>query len=703
VSSPIQILIDISGLGDFSGPLDDVTNPNRVLIRRGFSCSRGKGQIKQFAQAEAGRCEFVLNNTSGDYDGLAPGMKVCVKFTGGAGGDFEFEDGDVFQFEDSDTFEFEDSPGLVIWTGVMDDSQEEVSQFLPAVRVFCLGMLSRLVSRTVSTDLLENITIGQAIEGVLTNAGWPLAERVMSVSAVNLPYYCLDNADPFQAIAQLVLTEGGSFYEAANGYFVFEDGTYRATQTRSIISQADYLDAVLKNRNPSKNYKDKVDACTVTVEDREAQPLDKIWELGSPLTLTANQVRKFQVRGNGWFKDAAIPSPFGTNAQQALTASAVLTNGSFVGAFRGEQFTINWNDDNAGIQAALVAVSTIGVDDAGLDNVVVGGGPFASGMPVTVTFRGTLKWQAVDLITIVSSSLNTVSSHATIDVVETTPIGDGINQVFTLTPSASPLTSGTFKMKVGSSQTGTILFSASAANMQTAWGNTSLFNPGDITGAGGPIATAPVTLEIIDTQIGSPPIGPMSVIESSLMASQPTATVAVAETVKGSGPDYVVTAGSIDSMEINRTSGSSLMLKVTAGASGATLSSLQLQAKPFSVVRSHQVAFPEEATDPTWVDDFISANGRPPRIESPSIWPGLSREDALIFCENFVNAYDMLRPTDEIEFEKTLTASDLEAMFEREVSDRATLTPGEFFAEKLAYSTDGVLMRANFGMEQVAS
>ena len=204
------------------------------------------------------------------------------------------------------------------------------------------------------------------------------------------------------------------------------------------------------------NFKDVIQACLIEVSEREPQALASIWQYGTALTLTGGQVKRFRIRASDPFLNATIPSPFGTNAVQTLTASAPLDDGSFVGSFRNEQFTINWDDDNAAIQAALVALSTIGVDSGGIDNVLVGGGPFKDA-PITVMFRGTLKWQDVELIAIVSSNLNTVSSPATIEIVETTPIGVGVNQTFTGTPSATPITSGSVKFQSGSVKTPTIL------------------------------------------------------------------------------------------------------------------------------------------------------------------------------------------------------------------------------------------------------
>src|SRR5215208_4794785 len=209
--SPLQILIDISGAGDFSGPLDDVTNS--VLINPGLSFSRGKNQIKQFAQGEAGRCEFTLKNISGDYTNLPRGLKVSIKLSAGGADSFAFEDGDTFTFEDGDTFTFEGSPGMTVWTGVIDDPQPKVDRFLPTVSVVCLGMLSRLVNRSLSTPLYLDITIDDAIGMALDAAGWPAAERAISVSTRRISFFCPEGADAFASIAQLVLTEGGSFYE----------------------------------------------------------------------------------------------------------------------------------------------------------------------------------------------------------------------------------------------------------------------------------------------------------------------------------------------------------------------------------------------------------------------------------------------------------------------------------------------------------
>lgn len=683
--SPIQILADISGLGDFSGPLDDLTNPSRVLLNRGLTCSRGKNQIKEFAQGEAGRCEFTLDNSSGDYDGVARGIRVCVKLRGSSSEPFTFVDGDTFTFVDGDTLASAGTPGTIIWTGIIDDLQPEVSRFLPTVKVSCLGMLSRLLNRTVSTPLIENETISQIINRILDAAGWPSASRQISPSMITLPYYCLDRAEPLAAIAQLVSTEGGSFYESRNGDFVFEDRHYRARQARCTMSQADYSDPVLRGRTPSSNLKEAVDACTASLETRQAASQVAIWQLGEALTLAPNQVKVFQVKGPDWFKNAEIPSPVGVDAEQTLTPTLPLVSDTFKVAYKGQQTAALAYDINAvDFKAALAGLSTI---NAG--NVLVLDGPLTVA-PFRVRFIDALGQQAVELL-VIESSLNADISPATINVVRT---GADSQKLYR---SNTPIV-GTFKILYASFLTGDLAANASPSDIENAViaASGGFISPGDFVASGGTIDSSDIDI------VTAPFLGGVLVsIISSLNTTKPKANINVVETIRGGGPDYVST-GNV-TFTLNRTSGPSALLTAQADAGGVTMPGLQVRAQLFPIVNRHEVAWPEEAADPTWIDGFVAANARPPRIETPSVWPGLSRADGLMRCENFVEAYDHVRPSHEVELVKGFFNSDLDALFERDPSDRVTITPGEAFVEKLEYFTNGEIVSAKFGVEQVAA
>jgi hypothetical protein len=104
-----------------------------------------------------------------------------------------------------------------------------------------------------------------------------------------------------------------------------------------------------------------------------------------------------------------------TNEVQTLTITGTPTGGTFKLSFRSvTTATIAYNAAAAAVQAALEALSTVGVG-----NVTCAGGPLP-GTPVTITFQGTLAGQNQPLITINTPAF-TGGTTPVASVAETTP------------------------------------------------------------------------------------------------------------------------------------------------------------------------------------------------------------------------------------------------------------------------------------------
>ena len=697
---PFGVFVDWNRSGSFVGTGKDVTS--RVRVANGLSWSRGKDQIQDRSPAAAGEATFVLDNRSRDYSpyntsspiypDVRRGCMVQLKSVGTTGGLLLLQDGTNLDLQSGADLQLQDTPSRSLWRGILFNCSQLPDRKNLSAGIRCFGTLNRLIKKSISTPLYENITIDQAIGYVLDAAGWPAAERSLQPSSVVLRYFWADGADAFQLIESLRQTEAlwASVYENADGYIVFENRDSRTTETRSTVSQATFTESDMVSISYDEKSEDVTQGVAIVITEREPKALDVIWSYGQTLTLAANEIRRLPFRAEEPFMNAASPSSFGTNAVQTFTASAILTDGSFVGSFRGEQFTINWNDDAPTIQATLEAVSTIGAG-----NVLVGGGPMNT-MPVTIEFRGALKYQAIELITIVSSSLNTVSSPATIDISETMPIGDGVDQEFTYSASARPITSGSCKFKIGSVTTGTVLFTAGASNLETAWDNTSLFNPGDQDCTGGPLATDDIKQTIHSTQVGSPPVSKPVCVNSTLMASQPTATVAVSETVKGSGPDFVVTNGGIADITVDALAQSGT-LTIQAGSGGATITGLQLRAQSLEVVRTHGRSYPEDLS-------AIEDNGG--QVLRPDIRSEISLAYADSYPMDAVLRYANPLPAVKIKIAKKIDDPGNDSIFQREVSDMLTVVNAQIglnhqvHIENMNFKiTGGTLLEAEFGCE----
>jgi hypothetical protein len=120
-------------------------------------------------------------------------------------------------------------------------------------------------------------------------------------------------------------------------------------------------------------------------------------------------------------KNAGKVGPFqagGTAETQTLTKAGTVSGGTFTLSYEGEVTTaIAWDATAADVQAALEALSTIG-----LGGVVVTGGPLNTG-PFTVAFKG----QSGDLPALVADTTNLTGAGAGVTVAEGTKGTAGAN------------------------------------------------------------------------------------------------------------------------------------------------------------------------------------------------------------------------------------------------------------------------------------
>lgn len=635
-----KLQIAWAGTGIVGAAGTDVTS--RVRYEIGVAWSRGMDGARVFASPVSGELGFVLDNQSKDYSAeyassplypnVVPGRKAILTTT---------------------------SPARTLFTGHLKTILQQPAWGQKTVAFGCLDTLTRLGRKSVSTGVYENVLTGAAINAVLDAIGWPSNERVIDTGTVALQQWWLDKEDAAGAVVSLMLTEGplARIYIDPRGYFVFEAQDYRTTESRCTSSQATFTSTttnIFFSYEP--NYDDIVSKIRLTQTERVLGALDVLWSYGADeLVLTANQVLRLEVKGSAPFKGAILPQAFGTNAIQTLAPIIPLTSGTFTLTWNGETTSaIDYDATAAEIQTALEALTNIGSG-----NVICGGGPVNTSA-VSVQFIGTLKEKPQPLFTY-TSSLNVVSSPTTIDIVETVPIDVGVNQVFTLTPRDT-LTGGIFRLKFGSVTTPTILFSASAANIQTACENTSLFNSGDVTAGGGPINNTAVTLEIIDVQIGSTPIGLPTVVSSSLVASRYKDALRITETQKGGGPDYVLTAGDV-LFAFDRDNGGSITLSITAGASGATLTGLQVRAQQFAVARTTDVAYP--------TTDVLDPQGQ---VYSPNVRQEVSLTAMQALAQTYYDHDHVSVPAVVVTIATGMNdASACDAILAREVSDLITV------------------------------
>jgi len=284
----------------FGGIGDDVSA--RVLAERGVTMERGRDQARALAPPMAGKLDLALDNRSRDYSTenaaspragqLRPGHRVRVIAT---------DRGTTY----------------TLATAILDELVQEPAFGARSVKLPCLGTLSRLVGKVVSTAVYQGITTDVAINAILDAAGWPAAERAIQTGATILNWWWLDKVDAFQALATLLYTEGpgAALYERADGFLVFEDRHYRILQSRCNTVQATFRDSGAGpwHGDPfglAPNLKNVVNRAELAVKLRQASPLAPVWTLGANLILAPNTTTRLIVRATSGdpFVGAVVPA-----------------------------------------------------------------------------------------------------------------------------------------------------------------------------------------------------------------------------------------------------------------------------------------------------------------------------------------------------------------------------------------------------------
>lgn len=142
-------------------------------------------------------------------------------------------------------------------------------------------------------------------------------------------------------------------------------------------------------------------------------------------------------------------------------------------------------------------------------------------------------------------------------------------------------------------------------------------------------------------------------------------------------PDLVVTAGTVTA-SIDRTSGASLIITLTAGGSDAVVDSMALRAIPIPVVQTVKVSAEDAGS--------VASRGR---MSWSRALPWANQYDAYAIAQHIVSVYAVSRPVITFTIDGAISAAYLAQFAARKVSDRITIRHDiigvneDFFIEKI--------------------
>ena len=242
-----SVLVSWNGDGLFTGPYDAVTAD--VLGEPGVSVDLGKDGARQLSPPKVSSCDFVLRNDDGQYSQEHAGSPVYQRVLPGRPVRVEVEHGTADAYDTAtayDETDYYDGVGAyAIARTATDDISQSVALGQQTVTMRTLGIETLLLGTTVTIGLMTAPLVSACITAILDAVGWPSGQRAISISDTRLSYWWCDDRSPWDAILELLASEGPcSFYLTAEngGTLHFENRNYRTTATRSTTPQAAFFD-----------------------------------------------------------------------------------------------------------------------------------------------------------------------------------------------------------------------------------------------------------------------------------------------------------------------------------------------------------------------------------------------------------------------------------------------------------------------------
>lgn len=321
-----QLYIDWNNDGDFSDDYEDVTS--YLLTSPEIRIQTGRDRASAYGEPMVPALDFALNNESrifsAEYSGspiralLRPGRKVKLQATYGYDA---LMDDPYILMDDPDAIMDEGSLTIDLFTGYLDTLVEETRLGGKIVRIRCLGMMSRLHAIDITMPLYENITTGEAVEYVFTEAGidpadYDIDAAMISSGRIMSYWYLSEKISAFDVLVDLLHVEGPSscIWEDGSGVVHVEGRNFRVTNAESNTVQSSFYDTdetpdlffIDSDLEPS--IKGIINSVSIQVANRLLGSSQKVWEYSGSITLSASEVREIFAATTDPIKNPIVPT-----------------------------------------------------------------------------------------------------------------------------------------------------------------------------------------------------------------------------------------------------------------------------------------------------------------------------------------------------------------------------------------------------------
>lgn len=339
----IYVEVDWLDSGDYDHPdsnLSDRSAGTSRLLAGSLTTQRGRDAARPLAGPMVAAGSVDVHNADRLLSPEFAGSPVYQLVEPGRGYRLRMQAGAALEYDapiayDSDDF-YDGVVVVPLVTGFLEEPSYQSGLGAHATTLSCIGQLSRLRGgETISTSLRQAIRTDEALTVILDAVGWPADLRRIEVGDTTMDLWWLTDADPFTAAVELLATEGvpAALYEAGDGTLVFENRNFRSTVDRASVSRWEFSDrrsTALPYDQPveydahlfydagaqlmhgvlsyAPSFRDIRNQATYPIARRVRQSLQKVWEYGESLILTAGESRLITVSLSDPCSDSVAPS-----------------------------------------------------------------------------------------------------------------------------------------------------------------------------------------------------------------------------------------------------------------------------------------------------------------------------------------------------------------------------------------------------------
>lgn len=277
------IFIDWYGDGDFGTDGDDVTG--RTLARTEVSMQYGRDQARESSPMAAGRTSLELDNRSKDYSPdnqdsplygqVLPARPLLIQAT-------------------------TQGTTHTLFSGFTDEFTIQPDISNRSVAITGLDAVAKLQGVKATTQLYSGVRTGTAIGYVLDAIGWPADLRDLDPGATVVRWWWVQDADAFEAISDLVTSEGppAMLHADEQGRIVFRDRHHRLFNTASTTPQTTFYsdssdgEPAFSEMTYDHGWREVINSVNIKVDEIDPAAQQQVWQnegivtIGSSETLT---------------------------------------------------------------------------------------------------------------------------------------------------------------------------------------------------------------------------------------------------------------------------------------------------------------------------------------------------------------------------------------------------------------------------------